>query len=129
MTITIQHSKRPNLSQPPAIPMLAGFDSLNWSSQVRISAAIRGRLEEEKTAAQLSARAGGAHCPEWLGARVLPSGARGYSFVLETEDFAVKIAGEHMTTWPGLYCELRSFFLHTHEGGSEGAVETSLAWV
>jgi hypothetical protein len=37
--------------------------------------------------------------------------------------------GEHMTTWPGLCVELRSFFLHTHEGGARGAVNTSLAWV
>jgi hypothetical protein len=60
---------------------------------------------------------------------VLPSGGRGYSFILETEDFAVKIAGEHMTTWPGIYCELRSFFLHTHEEGGSGAVCASLRWV
>jgi hypothetical protein len=109
--------------------LLAGFDSLNWSSQARISAAVRELLEEEKAAAQGAARVGSVHCPEWLGARVLPSGGRGYSFILETEDFTVKLAGEHMTTWPGIYCELRSFFLHTHEEGAAGAVCASLRWV
>src|SRR5260221_11993172 len=34
-----------------------------------------------------------------------------------------------MTSWPGLYCELRSHFLHTHPGGARGAVEASLAWI
>jgi len=60
---------------------------------------------------------------------VLSSGGRGYSFILETEDFTVKVAGEHMATWPGLYCEVRSFSLHTHGGVARGAVEASLAWV
>ena len=34
-----------------------------------------------------------------------------------------------MVTWLGLYVELRSFFLHIHEGGPRGAVEASLAWL
>ena len=89
--------------QSDALSLLAGFDTINWSSQARISSDMRAHLEEAKAAAQVIAQAGGAHCPDWLGARVLPNGARGYSFVLETEDFAVKIAGEHMTTWPGIY--------------------------
>src|SRR5262245_19570290 len=76
-----------------ALPLLAGFDTINWSSQARISAAVRARLEEEKAAAQGAARVGGLNCPEWLGARVLPNGGRGSSFILETEDFAVKVAG------------------------------------
>src|SRR5262249_50544846 len=112
-----------------AVGLLAGFDTLYWSSQARISAAIRAQLEEAKAHAQVAAKVGSVHCPEWLGARVLPTGARGYCFVLETEDFTVKVAGEHMLTWPGLYCELRSHFLHTHPHGQRGAVEASLCWV
>src|SRR5262245_35447479 len=112
-----------------ALPLLAGFDTINWSSQARISAALRAKLGEEKAAAQVAAKTSGVQCPEWLGARVLPWGGRGYSFILETADFAVKIAGEHMATWPGIYCELRSFSLHAHEGGAQGALAASLAWV
>jgi hypothetical protein len=108
---------------------LAGLDTVTYSSQARISAAIRAKLEADKATAQLLAREGVAYCPEWLGARILPSGGRGYSFILETEDFTVKVVGEHMTSWPGLYVELRSFFLHTHEGGAEGAVKASLTWI
>src|SRR5262245_52787451 len=39
-------------SQPPqskALPLLAGFDSINWSSQVRITEALRTQLEDEKS--------------------------------------------------------------------------------
>jgi hypothetical protein len=115
--------------QSGASCLLAGLDTITYSSQARLSAAVRAKLEEEKATAQVTARAGGAHCPAWLGARVLPNGGRGYSFILETEDLAVKIAGEHMTTWPGVYVELRSFFLHTHEEGASGAVCASLRWV
>jgi hypothetical protein len=91
--------------------------------------AIRVQLDEDKAAAQEAAKLGGVYCPDWLGARILPTGKKGYSFLLETEDFTVKVAYEHMTTWPGLYVELRSFFLHTHEGGAQGAIEASLGWV
>jgi hypothetical protein len=90
---------------------------------------MRAQLEEDKAQAQVAAKAGGLHCPAWLGARVLPSGARGYSFLLETQDWTVKIAGEHMTNWPGVYCEVRSHVLHTHAEGERGAIEASLRWI
>jgi hypothetical protein len=112
-----------------AVPLLAGFDTITYSSRARISRDVRVQLAQEKQAAQIAARVGAIHCPEWLGARVLPSGGRGASFLLETEDFTVKIMGEHMETWPGLCVELRSFFLHTHEEGAQGAVEASLTWI
>ncbi len=117
--------------QPPldAVPQLAGFDNLTYSSQARISQAIRAKLDQDKEIAQALAHEGATYCPEWLGAHLLPNGGRGYSFIVETEDFTVKVAGENMLTWPGLYVELRSFFLHTHEGGARGAVEESLAWI
>jgi hypothetical protein len=90
---------------------------------------VRERLEDDKAKAQIAAKAGGLHCPEWLGARVLPTGARGYSFLLETEEWTVKLAGEHLVNWPGVYCEVRSHVLHTHAEGERGAVEASLRWV
>jgi hypothetical protein len=111
------------------MPLLAGFHTVTYSSQARISQEVRAKLAKEKDAAQMAAKAGAVHCPDWLGARVLPNGGRGASFLLETEDFTITVMGEHMTTWPGLCVELRSFFLHTHEGGPRGAVKASLAWV
>jgi hypothetical protein len=108
---------------------VAGFDTIIYSSPARLSPRMRAQLEQGKETAQVRAKVGGVHCPDWLGARVLPTGAKGYTFLIETEDFTVKVTGEHMLTWPGLVVELRSFFLHTHEGGAQGAVEASLAWV
>ncbi len=113
----------------PAVPLLAGFDTITYSSQARVSEEVRAQLDEAKRLAQLAAQAGATHCPEWLGARVLPNGAKGCSHLIETEDFTVKVAGEHMTRWPGIMCELRSYFLHTHPAGARGAIETSLAWI
>jgi hypothetical protein len=125
----VTHIKRRPSLATDAVPLLAGFDTITYSSRARISQDIRARLAEEITAAQVAAKVGAAHCPDWMGARVLPSGGRGASFLLETEDFTIKIMGEHMETWPGLCVELRSFFLHTHEDGPQGAVNASLAWI
>ena len=123
------HTGRRRSPTTTAVPLLAGFDTITYSSQARISTDIRAQLAKDKEAAQIAAKVGAVHCPEWLGARVLPSGGRGASFIVETEDFSVKIMGEHMETWPGLCVELRSFFLHTHEEGAQGAVKASLAWL
>jgi hypothetical protein len=128
MVMSTKRRKRSD-QQTAARPQLAGFDTITYSSRARISQAVRAQLDEDKEAAQVAARVGAVHCPDWLGARVLPTGKKGYSFLLETEDFTVKVAYEHMTTWPGLYVELRSFFLHTHEEGPKGAIESSLAWI
>jgi hypothetical protein len=110
--------------------LLAGVDTLYFSCEATISEAMRKRLAEEKQVAQLNARTREVHCPEWLGARVAPQGARGgYAFLLETEDFAVKLLGEHIVNRPGIYIELRSHVLHTHPEGARGACEAVLAWV
>jgi hypothetical protein len=111
----------------PAVSLLAGIDTVTYSSQARISREIYAKLDHEKRQAQ--AASGTVYCPEWLGAQVLPNGGKGASFLLETEDFTVKIAGEKMLRWPGIVCELRSYFLHTHEDGAQGAIEASLAWI
>jgi hypothetical protein len=61
---------------------------------------------------------------------VKPKGDRGggYPYLIETEDFTVKVAGEAQTMWPGLVIELRSHFLHAHPSGATGAVEEALCW-
>jgi hypothetical protein len=110
--------------------LLAGPDTLYFSFDVSISDAMRARLEEEKQAAQVGASAGEVHCPQWLGARVLPTGARGgYGLLVETENFTVKLLGAGIPNRPGIYLELRSYFLHVHPRGPGGACEEAIAWV
>ncbi len=111
--------------------LLAGPDTLYFSCDAAISDQMRARLDQEKAMAQLKATTErSVHCPEWLGARVCPQGARGgYAFLIETEDFSVKLLGERIQHRPGVYIELRSHALHTHPGGPQGACEAALGWV
>jgi hypothetical protein len=60
---------------------------------------------------------------------VRPNGVQGYPYVIDTEAFSVRVAGEHQVTWPGLCVELRAHFLHTHPDGARGACEDTLGWV
>ena len=110
--------------------LLAGPDTLYFSFDAAISDTMREHLEEEKAAAQTAAKAGQVHCPEWLGARVLPTGARGgYGLLVETENFTAKLLGAGIPNRPGIYLELRSYFLHVHPKGPAGACEEAIAWV
>jgi|GEM_PF-484750 len=113
-----------------AMALLAGMDALTVSSQGRVSAEVYSKLREAKEAAKHAEHSGTVHCPEWLSAQVKPKGDRGggYPFLVETEDFTVKVAGEAQTMWPGLVIELRSHFLHAHPVGAKGAVEEALCW-
>jgi hypothetical protein len=113
-----------------AVALLAGLDALTVSSQGRVSAEVYGKLRESKEAAKHAEHSGSVHCPEWLSAQVKPKGDRGggYPYLIETEDFTVKVAGEAQTMWPGLVIELRSHFLHAHSSGAHGAVEEALCW-
>jgi len=113
-----------------AVALLAGLDALIISSQGRVSAEVYGKLREAKEAAKHAEHSGSPHCPEWLSAQVKPKGDRGgaYPYIIETEDFTVKVAGEAQTMWPGLVIELRSHFLHAHLSGAQGAVEEALCW-
>lgn len=109
-------------------PLIAGVDSLYFSCDLLLSDAMRVRLATEKLTAQVNGKA--AYCPEWLGARVCPQGAKGgYAFLIETEDFSVKLLGEAIPHRPGVFIEMRSHALHTHPGGAAGACEAALAWV
>src|SRR5260221_8258707 len=110
--------------------LLAGPDTLYFSCDAAISDTMREKLAEERTKAQVAATQRTVHCPEWLGARVCPQGARGgYAFLIETEDFSVKLLGERIQHRPGVYIEMRSYALHTHSGGPRGACEAALDWV
>jgi hypothetical protein len=119
-------------SEPDRIRvLLAGPDTLYFSCDAAISDEMRAKLAKEKAAAQVKASIERTvHCPDWLGARVCPQGARGgYAFLIETEDFSVKLLGERIQHRPGVYIELRSHALHTHPGGPQGACKAGLAWV
>jgi len=111
--------------------LLAGPDTLYFSCDAAISDEMRARLDAEKLTAQMKATSERSiHCPEWLGARVCPQGARGgYAFLIETEDFSVKLLGARIQHRPGVYIELRSHTLHTHPDGPQGACEAALIWV
>jgi hypothetical protein len=103
---------------------------MHISCDLVISEAVREKMDREKEAAQIAGAAGAVHCPEWLGAQVLPHGSRGgYGHLIETDDFTVKVLGRNIPNRPGLYLELRSHFLHTHPDGPRGACEEALCWV
>jgi hypothetical protein len=110
--------------------LLAGPDTLYFSRDLPISEAMRDRLNEEKATAQTLTDERRVHCPEWLGARVCPQGAKGgYAFLIETEDFSVKLLGERIQNRPSIYLEMRSYALHIHSEGPQGACRAALAWV
>ena len=114
----------------PVRVLLAGPDTLYFSCDLPISEATRDRLNEEKATAQALADEWRVHCPEWLGARVCHQGAKGgYAFLIETEDFSVKLLGERIQNRPYVYIEMRSYALHTHPEGPRGACRAALAWV
>src|SRR6478672_11978592 len=111
-------------------PLLAGMDTAYFSCDLPLSDAMRERLTQEKTAAQARAAQRQVHCPEWLEARIAPQGAKGgYAFLIETEDFSVKLLGEHIQNRPSLFIEMRSHALHAHPEGAAGACEAALVWV
>jgi hypothetical protein len=111
-------------------PLLAGMDTAYFSCDLPLSDAMRERLTQEKTIAQTRAAQRQVHCPEWLEARIAPQGAKGgYAFLIETEDFSVKLLGEHIQNRPSVFIEMRSHALHSHPEGSAGACEAALGWV
>jgi hypothetical protein len=110
--------------------LLAGPDTLYFSCDLPLSEAMRDRLNEEKATAQALAEERRVHCPEWLGARVCPQGAKGgYAFLIETEDFSVKLLGERIQYRPSVYIEMRASALHMHPAGPKGACRAALAWM
>jgi hypothetical protein len=109
---------------------LAGVDTLHISADFAISEVVRAKLDAEKEVTQQVTKGKAVHCPEWLGAQVLPHGTRGgYGHLVETDDFTVKVLGKGIPHRPGLYLELRSHFLHTHPRGPRGACEEALCWM
>ena len=84
-----EHESKPSSS---ARLLLAAPDTLHFSTDIQLSDELYEKLEREKLAAQEVDKANAVHCPDWLGAQVLPHGARGgYGLLLETDDFSVKV--------------------------------------
>jgi hypothetical protein len=111
-------------------PLLAGMDTVYFSCDLPLSDMMRERLTQERAVAQTHAVKRQAYCPEWLEARIAPQGAKGgYAFLIETEDFSVKLLGERIQNRPSVFIEMRSYALHTHPDGAAGACEAALAWV
>jgi hypothetical protein len=78
-------------------PLLAGMDTVYFSCDLPLSDTMRERLSQEKMLAQTRAAQRQIYCPEWLEARVAPQGAKGgYAFLIEAEDFSVKLLGAHI---------------------------------
>jgi hypothetical protein len=122
-----EHESKPSSS---ARLLLAAPDTLHFSADIQLSDELHGKLEREKLAAQEADKANAVHCPHWLGAQVLPHGARGgYGLLLETDDFSVKVLGKGIPNRPGLFVELRSHYLHTHPQGPQAACEEALCWL
>jgi len=83
-------------ANPSARLVLAGPDTVHLSADISVSDTVQAQLDAEKELAQRAAANGRvAHCPDWLGAQVLPHGSRGgYGHLLETDDFSVKVLGK-----------------------------------
>src|SRR5215471_10132140 len=85
-------------------PLLAGMDTVYFSCDLPLSDMMRERLAQEKAIAQARAAQRHVHCPEWLEARIAPQGAKGgYAFLIETEDFSVKLLSEHIQNRPSVF--------------------------
>jgi hypothetical protein len=111
-------------------PLLAGMDTVYFSCDLPLNDAMRERLTREKAVAQERVTQRQIHCPEWLEARVCPQGAKGgYAVLIETDDFSVKLLGEHIRNRPSVFIEMCSHALHTHPDGAAGAYEAALEWV
>ena len=57
--------------------LLAAPDTLHFSVDIQITDEPHEKLEREKLAAQDADKINAVYCPDWLGAQVLPHGARG----------------------------------------------------
>jgi hypothetical protein len=111
-------------------PLLAGMDTVYFSCDLPLSDAMRERLTQEEAVVHSCAAQRQVHFPEWLEARIAPQGAKGgYAFLIETDDFSVKLLGEHIQNRPRVFIEMRSHALHSHPEGAAGACEAALAWV
>src|SRR6185437_14355058 len=109
---------------PRITPLLAGMDTVYFSCDLPLSDTMRERLTQEKAVAQARVTQRQVYCPEWLEARIASQGAKGsYAFLIETEDFSVKLLGQHIQNRPSVFIEMRSHALHTHPMARQAPVK------
>jgi hypothetical protein len=109
--------------------LIGGVDSCTFSFATEVSEETYLRLLSEQLQARLAQQARNAtYCSEWLGVRVLPSGAKGYAILLESDKWTIKVQKGNPTR-PPLYIEMRSFALHTHPEGVLGACEAACRFI
>jgi hypothetical protein len=111
--------------------LLAGVDTIYFSFDTEVSDAMWNQLnEEQQIAKELHRQRHTAHCPDWLDARMCPTGAKGgYRFLLEHGDqWAIKLL-RGVPNRPTIFVEMRAFALHTHAGGVVGVIEETLAYI
>src|SRR5258707_1320374 len=104
--------------------LLCGVDTLYMSFDLPVSEAMWERLDQEQQIAQLVHQERGAvHCPEWLGAIMRPTGAKGgYRFLIESDAWSIKLLRD-IPNRPPIFVEMRAFHLKTHPGGVIGACQ------
>jgi hypothetical protein len=97
--VIVTHTRRKRLPATGTEPLLAGFDTITYSSRARISQEVRAQLAKDNEAAQLAAKVRAVHCPEWLGARVLPNGDAAPSVRLATMSQIPKVSKGSCGEW------------------------------
>src|SRR5260370_444225 len=104
--------------------LLCGVDTLYMSFDLPVSQAMWARLDQEQQIAQqLQQERRAVHCPEWLGASMRPTGAKGgYRFLIESNAWSIKLVRD-IPNRPPIFVEMRAFTLKTHAGGVIGACQ------
>ena len=104
--------------------LLCGVDTLYMSFDLPASEAMWERLDQEQQIAQqLQQERRAVHCPEWLGAIMRPTGAKGgYRFLIESDAWSIKLLRD-IPNRPPIFVEMRAFALKTHPGGVIGACQ------
>lgn len=110
--------------------LLAGIDNINFSFDLEVPDSTWERLKEEQETAKELATHGTVHCPDWLDAQLLPTGARGgYKFLIDRNDwYSIKLL-RGVANRPAIFVEMHAFGLHTHPDGVLGALYNACGYL
>jgi hypothetical protein len=110
--------------------VLCGPDTVYFSFDTEVSDETWAHLQvEQEKAREVQYDAKTAHAPDWLGAVVAPTGARGgYHFRIEHADFTIKLL-KGVPHRPAIFVEMRSFALHTHPDGALEACDEACRYL
>jgi len=130
-TETPETAIAPSWVEDTARVLLAGVDTVYFNFDVEIGDVVWDRLhEEQEEAKRMYTTRKADHCPEWLGACLRPTGAKGgYRFLIERADeWSIKLL-RGVPNRPTMCVEMRSFGLHTNEGGVVSALYAVLGYI